>query len=380
MDAYQPDHYRVLGVAPQADAQAIKVSYRKLSRVYHPDRQGGSAAATTRFQLISAAYATLSDQALRERYDRLLLLTDPLRFVQDPRADKALQVLDGVVGRLRRRNKQLPRSERGANVRVTTDLPFRLAALGGQTTVDVHVASLCNDCGGEGTQHPERNPACHVCAGDGRVKVGVRRAARSCGFCTGKGVVLLAPCEICDGKGEVIRTRKERVVIPARCRSGALIRVRGGGEANAAGRDHGDLLIQTNVLPDPLFQVEGDDLVVTLPVRWSQLLSGVVMDVPTLHGTRRLRIPEGAANGREIRVRGAGLQRRQGGHGDLRYVVAVDIPTELSAEQAQAVALLEDRLGAADFKACVTFERRVRALAEETGHVPDTWDARDANS
>ena len=253
MQTYIPDHYRLLGVSTQADKGALKASYRKLSRIYHPDRQGGSTYATSRFQLISAAYTTLSDDLERERYDRLLLLTDPLRFVDDPRADRALDVLDGVMGRLRRRRKQLPARRRGRNLRVAQDIDFARAALGGRVEVIASYRSCCGACGGSGTVEPERNPGCHVCAGRGRLKVGVRRQSRECTFCDGRGHVLLAPSVNCEGGGDVEVRRAVMVDVPSRCADGVTLRVRGGGEpADGAGGGHtrakdrgdrGDLLV-----------------------------------------------------------------------------------------------------------------------------------------
>ena len=376
MDPYHPDHYRVLGVSTRADTNGLKASYRKLSRVYHPDRQSGSALATSRFQLISAAYATLSDAAERERYDRLLLLTDPLRFVHDPRADRALAVLDGVVKRLRNRRKELPGGERGRNVRVRASLSFRQAALGGQIDVPVEFTATCSACDGGGTTEPERNPACHVCAGAGKLKVGVRRNMRSCAFCVGKGYVLLAPCGDCDGEGLITRTRQEAVVVKARCRTGVVIRVRGRGEAADGGADRGDLLVDVHVQPDPLFEEEGDDIVVALPLTWSEAALGASLDVPTLHGGRRLRVPPKTPSGREIRVKGAGLARRSGGHGDLRYRIEIDTPTDLRPVEQKGLADFEASLGPARFPRRRSFDAHVRELSEARGTLPPSWSAR----
>ena len=373
MDAYFPDHYRVLGVSPRADLKALKASYRKLSRVYHPDRQEGSATATSRFQLISAAYTTLTEPAERERYDRLLLLTDPLRFVDDPRADKALQILDGVVGRLRNRNKRLPARQRGRNIRVKAEVPFVAAAVGGPFAVQVQERVGCRSCDGAGTVLPDRNPGCHVCGGIGKVKVGVRRAERPCGFCDAKGFVLLAPCDRCDGAGELVQQREETVILPARCKSGATVRVRGRGERADTGADRGDLLVGVQVTPDPLFVQDGDDLVVPLPLRWSEAVEGVLLDVPTLHGPRKLRVPAGMAAGREIRIKGAGLPRARGGSGDLRYRIELDAPSELSGELMERLRALEAQLVTDDYPRRADFERRVA----NAGHpsIPANWSA-----
>lgn len=386
MGAHVPDHYRLLGVSTQAEPRALKDSYRRLSRIYHPDLQGGSQLATSRFQLISAAYTTLADELERERYDRLLLLTDPLRFVHDPRADKALDVLDGVVKRLRgRRNKALPGREKGRNLRVLRELDFATAALGGIVQVGASYRTACDDCGGAGTVEPARNPPCHVCGGDGRLKVGVRRQAQPCGFCDGRGQVLLAPCEPCMGRGEVQVERSIATDVPPRCRDGVILRVRGAGERavppSGAQRDGrapglpGDLLVEIRVRPDPLFAVEGDDVVVVVPISYSEAVLGASVPVPTLRGTERLRIDPGTPSGRELRIAGRGLPRR-GGHGDMRYRVVVDVPNSLSASERAAVLALDEALASDRLARRAHYRERVTAR-ETTTTTPNASESRD---
>lgn len=361
MPSYHPDHYRLLGLPPQADEALLKESYRRLSRVFHPDLQQGSRAATVRFQQIATAYAELTDSQRREQYDRLLMLRDPLRFVDDPRAERALDLVDGVVNRLRRRRRALPGSERGRDLRVRHTLPFRLAAMGGRAEVVAQYRTICGGCAGEGSQTPERNPTCHVCAGDGRVKFGLRRSPLSCGFCDGHGVVLLAPCPVCAGEAMVDTERRVEVLVPRRCADGALLRVRGAGEQPPRGGPAGDLLVDVSVAPDPLLRVSGDDLLCALPLTWSEAVSGCTVTVPALEGTERLRIAAGTRSGQEFRIAGRGLygSRRRG---DLRYTVVVDTPDALDAQGQAAVAQLEAQLGRERFGRRRAFEVAVATL------------------
>ena len=361
MSSYQPDHYRLLGLPPNADDARLKESYRRLSRVFHPDRQQGSRAATVRFQQIANAYAELSDSRRREQYDRLLLLRDPLRFVDDPRAERALDALDGVVKRLRRR--KLPGSERGRDLRVRHRVPFRVAALGGPTQVRAQYRTACPGCAGEGTQAPDRNPMCHICAGDGRVKVGLRRSPLHCGFCDGTGMVLLAPCPVCEGAATVDTEQLVQVQVPRRCPDGAVLRVRGAGERPQRGGQSGDLVVDLRVEADLLLHTSGNDLLCTLPLTWSEAVCGCVVNVPTLEGTQRLRIAAGARSGQELRIAGRGLHigRRRG---DLRYTIQIDSPADLSASDRAAVTELEERIGRASFGRRLAFEAAVASLPQ----------------
>ncbi len=361
MATVEPDHYRVLGVPVDAQTDRIKDAYRKLSRVYHPDLQGGSRVATERFQAISAAYTALSDETQREAYDRRLALTDPLRLVDDPRAERALDALDGLVGRLRRRDRALPTARRGRDLRVKAEIPLGVAALGGVTQVEVAYLTECRTCTGSGTTTPERNPGCHVCGGEGTLKVGLRRQRQTCGFCGGRGEVLLAPCDSCEGEGRVEDRRMVDVKVPVRMRATAVLRVRGAGERPIGGGKAGDVIVEAQTAPDPLLLLDGDDVVCDLPLTWTEALAGCVRTVPTLNGTERLPIPAGSWSGRELRVSGQGLPRRgaQPGRGDLRFRLLVDVPTEASATLLPAIAALEEQLGRDAFPRRARFEADV---------------------
>lgn len=361
MQTYQPDHYRVLGVPFQADAAALREAYRKLSRVYHPDRHGGSLHATNCFQLISGAWTELSDPARRAHYDRLLALRDPLRLVDDPRAERALDVLDLVVKRLSRKPQALPAPRRGRDLRVRQTLPFAVAALGGLWQVEAELSSPCVTCRGEGTVDPPANPVCHVCQGVGSVKHGLRREAGSCGFCGGRGAVLLAPCGTCGGAGVVSEKRQVAVQVPTRCANGTLLRVRGGGERGAGPQDVGDLLVEVSVAPHALLRAEGDDLHCRVPLTWRQALQGGRVAVPTLEGAEWLSLPHGARTGQVIRIAQRGLPKAQG-RGTLHVTLEIDFPEHLPASQRAELERLMDHWGDAPFERALSYAAAVTAL------------------
>lgn len=361
MTTHIPDHYRVLGVSVHADSAAIREAYRKLSRTYHPDRHAGSARATECFALISSAWTELSDPGKRLHYDRMLLLRDPLRMVDDPRADRALDVLDLVVRRLRGQAPALPSAARAVDLRVRHSVAFAKAALGGLERVRAEYAVSCGGCKGQGTQMPERNPVCHVCQGVGHVKYGVRRETQECGFCAGRGAVLLAPCSGCAGRGTVGVTREVDVQVPARCRTGTVLRVRGGGDVGSGGGSSGDLLVEIGVEPHPLLTADGDDLVCQVPVGWMQASLGGQVEVPTLEGVERLTLPAGTTSGQELQIAGRGLPGRHG-RGKLRVLIQVDVPRDIGQAHADAIAALERFLGFERFAKAAHYRKQIETL------------------
>ncbi len=366
MESYQPDHYRLLGVPPRADAADLKSSYRRLSRVFHPDRQQGSARAKECFQQIATAYAELSDAERRLQYDRMLMLRDPLRLMDDPRAEKALDVLDQVVARLRKKPHALPSGARGRDLRVEHRVAFATAMLGGQVAVHAEYDTLCPTCLGQGSTEPERNPVCHICQGHGALRVGLRRQELPCGFCHGRGTILLAPCPTCEGRTQVHTRQEVQVRVPPRCRDGSLLRVRGAGEKPAHGGPAGDLVVAVKVQPHPLLRAEGDDLVCTVPLTWTQAVAGAKVWVPTLEGPEALPVPPGTPSGREFRIAGRGLPLAHPSgaarRGNLRLQIALDLPELTHPSQVEAVRALEQLLAPGAFARAAAFAREVEGL------------------
>ncbi len=345
MDSYQPDHYRLLGVSLHAEPEEIKNNYRKLSRIYHPDAQGGSDTAEDCFKQISAAYTDLADVGRRQHYDRMLMVKDPLRMVDDPRAERALDVLDRVVARVRRKQAALPSVPTGRDLRVKQSIPFAIAVLGGKVAVRASYPTPCGTCLGAATLMPDRVPVCHVCAGQGTLRVGLRRTEQACGFCHGKGQITLRPCASCRGSGQGTTERVVEVQLPARMTQGAVVRVRGAGEPGQ-GAQTGDLVVVVDILSDPLLRCEKDDLVVDVPLTWHQAAAGARILVPTLEGLEQLTVPPASSSGREFRIadRGLPLQGRAG-RGALRVRLVVDVPSTLTRDQLQLLHNLEQAAG-----------------------------------
>lgn len=364
MRLHRPDAYRLLGVSPRAPAETIRERYLALSRIYHPDRAGGSTSATEAFQQISGAYKTLSDASERERHDRELGMRDPLRFAEDTAAERAVHVLDQAASNLRGR-RRLPAAKTGRDLRVKVAVPFARALLGGEHPVSVEYESHCDRCDGSGSERASDDPSCHVCDGHGQLRVGLRRESRQCAFCGGRGRVILRPCPDCGGEGRCKVERTVQVAVPVRCRDGALLRVRGAGEHGLHGGKPGDLVADVRLAADPLLTLDGDDIVCALPLSLAEAVLGGSVDVPSLEGIERLRIPAPIGSGQELRVPGRGAPRGKGGRGDLRYRVEVDVPAATGPDIRAAVLALEDAVGAEGWRRRGAFRAAVALRRDE---------------
>ena len=363
MITHEPDAYRLLGVSVRADVATIRERYLALSRVFHPDRAGGSSRATAAFQRVASAYRTLSDQSTRDRHDRELMLREPLRLAEDTAAERALDAIGQVSERMRERRRALPSQQRGRDLWAAATVPFPVAVLGGPWSVAVAYRSACKACDATGSVDFEREPHCHVCGGSGELRVGLRREPRRCGFCEGRGSVLLRPCDGCGGGREVGVERDVGVEIPPRCRDRGTLRVRGGGEEGRHGGGPGDLVVEVHLGDDTLLSLDGDDVICRLPLTWAQATCGATVDVPSLEGIERLRIPAPISSGAELRVpgRGAPCRTQHKGpqtRGDLRYRIEIDTPVGLSDEERARVVAFDQSLPAAAWRNVARLRKR----------------------
>jgi molecular chaperone DnaJ len=343
------DHYAVLGVAKNADEAEIKKAYRKLARQYHPDRNPGDKEAEERFKQISVAYETLSDPEKRRQYD---LVGD--RPAGGPRFDTGgftggaaginLDDILGMFGRGRRgRGEPQPQADRrGADLQTSVSLGFRDALAGVRLTIPVDKLATCATCHGTGAEPGTSASICPECRGRG-VKSrsqGLFSMSEPCDRCHGSGTVIERPCATCHGQGRVQRTKRYVVRIPAGVKDGARIRLKGKGEAGLQGGEPGDLYVVVNVASSPVFQRRGDDLVLDVPVLFSEAAIGATIEVPTPDGdVVMLKVPAGTQDGVLLRVRGRGAPR--GGDasrkGDLLARIKVVVPRKLTKTQEQAL-------------------------------------------
>ncbi|HEY8491139.1 MAG TPA: molecular chaperone DnaJ [Dehalococcoidia bacterium] len=349
------DYYEVLGVARDASQEEIKRAYRRLAMQYHPDRNK-EPGAEERFKEINEAYEVLSDPERRAAYDRWGH-NGPRGFSQGFEGfdfGGFGDIFDAFFGGSTRRRRG---PQRGADLRGTLDLSFDEAVFGCEKEVEVTRTEACTICGGSGSEPGSQPVRCPACNGTGEIRrvqtsiFGQFVNVATCDRCHGEGRVVSQPCRQCRGSGRERRTRKLVVKVPAGVDAGSQIRLSGEGDAGLYGGSPGNLYLQINVRPHPLFRREEDDLVLDLPVNVAQAALGDEIEVPTLepggrNGTAQVKLPPGTQSGREFVVREKGVPHLRGaGRGDLRVRVRVLTPVNLTADQRELLRRLGESLG-----------------------------------
>ncbi len=349
--ADRPDYYKVLGVGKGASDDEIKKAYRKLARQYHPDRNSGDKKAEERFKEISQAHDILSDPDKRKAYDRgtgpfggfgVPGGFDPSSFsggFGDILSDLFGRSGGGGRGQGGVRGGQ-PRQARGRDLETEVTLAFEQAVNGAQVPLAVPTSQPCPTCKGSGAKPGTVPKVCPVCNGRGleSQSQGIFSMSQPCSNCHGSGTVIEDPCPTCGGTGAQRSVRRMRVNIPAGVRDGSRIRLAGKGEPGLRGAEPGDLYVITRVSESPVFRRSGDNLEVEVPLTIPEALQGAVIEVPTLNGSKRLRVPAGTKHGTVQRLRGEGPARLNGkGRGDIHYRFTIEVPASLSSEQSEAV-------------------------------------------
>ena len=335
------DHYEVLGVGRGASPEEIKKAYRKLARENHPDRNPDDPQAEERFKEVQSAYDTLSDPEKRKEYDA------GGRFAGFGSGGPAGMGGFGDIGDIfstifRRGGGPGPQQPtRGRDLETEVTLGFRQAMEGTEVSVTVPKQSTCRTCSGTGAKPGTMPVTCPRCQGRGidSENQGFFSMSQPCPQCGGAGQVIEDPCPSCAGSGLTMQRKRYRVRIPAGVRDGSRIRVRGKGEDGARGAPPGDLYVVTRVQPSPVFrQREDGNLDVTLPITVAEAIQGGTIEVPTLNGTKRIRIPAGTQHGTVQRLRGEGPPKpRDRGRGDILYRLEVEMPRDLNADQRKAL-------------------------------------------
>jgi molecular chaperone DnaJ len=363
--ASRPDYYKALGVDRKASAEEIKKAYRKLARKYHPDRNPGDKEAEARFKEISQAHDVLGDPEKRKQYDSG---SGPFAYGAGPgggfggfgnfdfdassMGDILSNLFSGSTSGRRVRTK--PRSERGADLEAQVSISFDQAIAGAQVPLQVPMHATCATCRGTGAKPGTTPSVCPRCEGRGieTQGQGMFSISQPCSRCGGAGTVIEDPCPTCHGTGAVRTVKRLRVNIPAGVRDGSRIRLAGKGEPGRNGGPPGDLYLVTHVSPSPLFKRKGDNLEVEVPLTIPEALRGAEVRVPTLNGTKTLRVHPGTAHGTVQRLRGEGPPKLGSSgrgsspeRGDIHYRFVIDVPEKLSKEQEQAVEALSQTLG-----------------------------------
>jgi molecular chaperone DnaJ len=354
--ASRPDYYKTLGVDKKATPEEIKKAYRKLARKYHPDRNPDDKQAEARFKEISQAHDVLGDPEKRKQYDSG---SGPFATGAGPGggfggfgnfdfdASSMGDILSNLFGGAGARGgRQRPRPERGADLEAHVSISFDQAIAGAQVPLQVPMHTTCETCHGTGAKPGTTPSVCPRCEGRGieTQGQGMFSISQPCSLCGGSGTVIEDPCPTCHGTGAVRSVKRLRVNIPAGVRDGSRIRLPGKGEPGRRGGPPGDLYLITQVSPSRVFTRKGNNLEVEVPLTIPEALRGAEVQVPTLDGSKTLRVPPGTTHGTVQRLRGEGPPKlgsaSPAARGDLHYRFVIDVPKELSKEQSDAVEAL----------------------------------------
>lgn len=352
------DYYEVLGVAKDADENAIKRAYRKLAMKYHPDRNPDDKAASENFREVTEAYEVLSDENKRARYNQYghAGVDEQMQDfwgrggAQDSHAFRDFGDMFGdVFGDMFGFGGGGGRSARGADLRYNLNLTLEEAELGREVELEIPKHESCGTCNGSGAR-PGSNPVpCSTCGGHGQVQMqqGFFAVRRTCPTCQGAGTRIESPCVDCGGNGRVKVTKKLKVRVPAGVYDGAQVRVSGEGEVGQKGSVAGDLYIVISLKEHSIFTRDGADLYCTMPVTFPQAALGAQVDAPTLGGKVTIKIPAGTEAGRTFRLRGHGVSdvRAGGQKGDLYVHVQIAVPKKLSSRQQELLREFADETG-----------------------------------
>jgi len=333
------DYYEVLGVSKDSQASDIKKAYRRMAMKYHPDRNEGDAKSEEKFKEVQEAYDILSDTEKRPRYDQYG------HAGVDPQAggggagpgdfgDIFGDVFGDIFGGGRGGGRR--QSSRGSDLRYTLDIELEDAVRGKEVQINVPTYDVCGTCDGSGAKRGTSPVTCPSCNGVGQVRMqqGFFSVQQTCPQCRGSGKIIKDPCPDCSGQGRVKKEKKLSVKIPAGVDTGDRIRLSGEGEAGAMGDPAGDLYVEISVRQHTVFDRDGKHLFCEVPISFAELTLGGEIEVPTLDGRVKLKIPHETQTGKTFRIRGKGVDPVRGGSkGDLLCKVSLETPVSLTKDQ-----------------------------------------------
>lgn len=360
------DYYEVLGLGKNATDAEIKSAYRKLAKKYHPDLNPGDKTAEEKFKEVNEANDVLSDPEKRQRYDQFGFAgVDPNYGagqggyggaggfggvdLGDIFGDLFGGGFGGFGGGGARRNPNAPR--KGNDIQASVILTFEEAAHGCAKKITINRQQTCPDCGGNGAEKGTSPETCTQCGGRGyvmsqqRTPFGVMQSQQPCPHCGGRGTTIKDPCKTCHGTGKTSTRKTLEVKLPAGIDDDQNIALRGQGDAGSNGGPAGDVIVHVTVKQDAVFERDGYDVYVKIPITYSQAVLGAEIEVPTVDGKVAQKIPDGTQSGTKFRLRGKGIQYLNGrGRGDQYVIVEVEIPKKLSRTQREALKAFEESL------------------------------------
>ncbi len=346
-------YYEVLMVSKDATSREIKKSYKRLAMKYHPDRTKGDKDKEEQFKEIKEAYEVLSDEQKRAAYDQY----GHAAFSQGGHgagggagfggADFG-DIFGDVFGDIFGGGRRQSRARRGSDLRYNMELTLEEAVKGKSVEIKVPTYVSCEPCGGSGAKKGSSAKTCTTCHGHGQVQMrqGLFAVQQTCPTCGGKGKVITDPCNKCHGQGRVEKTKTLSVKIPPGVDTGDRIRLANEGEAGEHGAPAGDLYVQVNVKDHPIFVRDENNLYCEVPISFTTAALGGEIDVPTLEGKVKLKIPKETQTGKMFRLRGKGVKSvRSSITGDLMCKVVIETPVNLSKEQEELLRQFEETMG-----------------------------------
>ncbi|MCL4115612.1 UNVERIFIED_CONTAM: hypothetical protein GTU68_056363 [Idotea baltica] len=342
----KPDYYEVLGVERGVSAADLKKSYRRLAMKYHPDRSPGDKASEEKFKEANEAYEILSDESKRAAYDQYGHAGGP-GFGSGNFSDIFGDAFSDFFGGSRGGNGGQQANQRGSDLRYTLELNLEEAVKGTTVTIRVPTLTGCKTCKGSGAKKGSSAVTCTTCNGMGQVRMqqGFFSVQQPCPRCHGSGKTIKNPCGTCRGQGRVEEKKTLSVKVPAGVDTGDRIRLSGEGEAGEQGAPSGDLYVEVNVREHDIFQRDSQHLYCDVPINFADAALGGELEVPTLDGRVKLKIPEGTQTGKLFRLRGKGVAPVRGGSvGDLMCRVIIETPVKLDSRQRELLGEFRESL------------------------------------
>ena len=389
--AEKRDYYEVLGVAKTATADEIKSAYRKLAMKYHPDRNPGDKAAEEKFKEAAEAYDILHDPEKRQRYDQFghaglnggaggfggfggggMSMDDIFSMFGDIFGGRGggggggFGGFEQFFGGSRQQRRPDPNGpQRGEDITVRLDIDFDEALFGSERELEISLPVQCDECGGTGAAPGSKRVVCPTCRGSGVVigGSGFFQVRQQCPHCGGNGSILEKPCRKCRGEGHVLRPQKISLRIPAGVDYGSRLRVAGKGAGGLRGGENGDLFVQIAVRESDIFERDGQNLAVEVPVSPILAALGGEVEVPTPLGVAMLKIPAGTPDGKLFRMRGKGVPSLRGGQaGDLTARIHLEVPVNLDRRQKAALAEFQQLVSGGTFPESQEFVRKTKVF------------------
>ncbi len=335
------DYYDLLGVSRDATADDLKRAFRQLAMKYHPDRNPDNKESEEKFKEINEAYSCLSDPQKRAHYDRFGSSEGMGGGYSGAGFGDIFEDIFGdFFGNIGGTRRQRP--SKGSDLRYDLEISLSEAIFGTEKTIDFTKRETCKDCRGNGSAPGKAPETCPSCKGTGQIlfQQGFFTVSKSCGKCQGTGKIITHPCKKCKGAGNIQEQKNISLKIPAGVDTGSRLRISGEGEPGQFGGPHGDLYVILNIEEHPFFKREGTEIFCEMPISFPQAAMGTEIEVPTIDGTAKLKIPAGTQSGKLFTIKGKGTPR-VGGHqrGNQIVRIYVEVPTKLTTRQKE---LLEE--------------------------------------